>query len=61
LQTQDVNQRDVTCFNTVTSQAKIPEAKKMIAKFRSELMHFLEVDKGDTVYQVNIQMFNLLD
>lgn len=57
---QDLMRRDVTGFHTATSYEKIVEAKKKIASFRKELMAFLDEPGGDTVYQVNVQMFDLL-
>lgn len=60
LQEQDRTRRDITGFNTITNRDKIPEAKRMIERFRQQLMNYLEDPTGDTVYQVNVQMFDLL-
>ncbi len=60
LQEQDLARRDITAFHTSTSREKIPEAKRMIARFRQQLMEFLEEPHGETVYQVNVQMYDLL-
>ncbi len=60
LQTQPIDQRDITAFNTISSHKRIQGAKKMIAEFRKELMRYLEDPEGDTVLQVNVQMFDLL-
>jgi uncharacterized protein (TIGR02147 family) len=60
LETQPVNERDITAHVMTISQAKIPEAKTMIRDFRRKLAEFLETPQGDAVYQVNIQLFNTL-
>ncbi len=60
IDSQGLDQRDITGFNTVTSAEKVIQAKEKIRNFRSELAAFLEDPQGDTVYQVNVQMFDLL-
>ena len=57
---QELERRDITGFHTATTYQKIGEAKKKIASFRKELMAFLDEPGGETVYQVNVQMFDLL-
>lgn len=57
---QEQTRRDISGFHTTTSYKKIAEAKRKIASFRLELMAFLDEPGGETVYQVNVQMFDLL-
>ena len=60
LETQSVEKRDITSFTMTIDTGKIPEAKKMIRDFRRKLAAFLETPNGDSVYQLNIQLFDLL-
>jgi len=52
--------REISCYTVATNSEKIVRAKGMIKEFRQQLGKFLEEDDGDTVYQVNFQLFNLL-
>lgn len=61
IEQQDINRRDFSGFQTVTCRAKIPEAKRRITQFRKELMAFLDDPNGDTIYQLNIQLFDHLN
>lgn len=59
LQTQSIEERDVTGYTMVTTSEKIKEAKKMIRDFRRQLGQFLETPNGESLYQLNIQLFSL--
>ncbi len=61
LETQSVETRDITSYTMTVDSKKLPEAKKMIRDFRRKLARFLETEGGDTVYQLNVQLFDLLD
>jgi uncharacterized protein (TIGR02147 family) len=60
LENQPVEKRDITSFTFTIDTKKIPKAKKMIRDFRRTLAKFLETPDGDSVYQLNIQLFDLL-
>jgi len=61
LEMQSVEKRDITSYTFTVDTKKLPEAKKMIRDFRRKLALFLETDGGDAVYQLNVQLFDLLD
>lgn len=61
LEKQPVEKRDITSFTFTVDTKKIPEAKKMIRDFRRQLARFLETPGGASVYQLNIQLFDLLE
>lgn len=56
-----VELRDITTMTMAIDIKKIPEAKKMITKFRRELSHFLEEGPKNHVYNLNIQLIPLAD
>ena len=58
--TQPIEARDITGHTVCTTRGKISEAKKRIRDFRQSLARFLESENGDTVYQLNIQLYDLL-
>ncbi len=60
LESQPVEERDITAHMMTISKEKLPVAKAMIRDFRRNLAQFLETSQGDAVYQVNIQLFNVL-
>jgi len=60
IENQTVDERDITSYTMTIDTKKIPEAKKMITLFRRKLAAFLETPNGDSVYQLNIQLFDLL-
>lgn len=61
LEKQAVGKRDITSFTFAIDTRKMPEAKKMIRDFRRKLAAFLETPNGESVYQLNIQLFDLLE
>jgi len=61
IETQSVEKRDITSITFSMDLQKMPEAKKMIRDFRRKLLKFLGTAEGDSVYQMNIQLFDLLD
>lgn len=61
LDRQSVEERDITSFTFAIDTKKIPEAKKMIRDFRRKIAKFLESSRGDSVYQLNVQLFNLME
>ncbi|MBI3017671.1 MAG: TIGR02147 family protein [Deltaproteobacteria bacterium] len=49
-------------FNTTTLLLKknnLPKAKELIRKFQKDFSRLLEEDKGDAIYQLNVQLFPL--
>ena len=60
LEEQRVETRDISGHMLVIDRKKIPEAKRMIQDFRRRLADFLETPEGDAVYQIGIQLFDVL-
>ena len=61
LDSQPVEMRDITSMTFSMDTKKIPEAKKMIRDFRRKLVKFLATQEGESVYQFNMQLFDLLE
>lgn len=61
IELQSVADRDITSHTIAIDKSKLPEAKKMIQNFRRRLGNFLASTDSDTVYQLNIQLFNVLN
>lgn len=59
LEHDSIDQRDFTSMTMAIDPAKIPEAKKMIRKFQSELCTFLESGEKTEVFKVCTQLFSL--
>lgn len=55
----DVSVRDITSITVATSLEKIEQAKEKITNFRRELALFLESEKKEEVYNLNIQLVPL--
>jgi uncharacterized protein (TIGR02147 family) len=60
LEKQPLEKRDVTGHMMVIDSSKLQEAKRMIRDFRLKLAEFLETPRGDALYQVNVQLFDVL-
>lgn len=60
MEMQSVGERDITGHTIAVDKSKLPEAKKMIQNFRRRLGNFLASTESDTVYQLNIQLFDVL-
>jgi uncharacterized protein (TIGR02147 family) len=60
METQAVEKRDITSYTFSIDTSKLPEAKLMIRDFRRKLAKLLESPTGDSVYQLNIELFDLL-
>ncbi len=58
---QDVTEREFQSMAVSVHRDQIPEVKKMLRKFRSELVEFLSARKGTEVYNVNLQFFRLTE
>lgn len=56
-----VDEREVSTALVVTSKKKIAEAKKRVRKMRRELAELLKDDDGDTVYALNVALFEVLE
>jgi uncharacterized protein (TIGR02147 family) len=54
-----VEQRDISGITMAIDYKRLPQAKKMIQKFRQQLAQFLETDQPDSVYRLNLQLFPL--
>lgn len=52
-------QRDITSATFTVDPRKLEKAKAKIAKFRRELMGFLTSSRGNSVFQLNLQFFEL--
>ena len=59
LETQTVEERDITGVTLAISADKIEIAKKEIKNFRRKMARLLESDKPTEVYQLNLQFFAL--
>jgi uncharacterized protein (TIGR02147 family) len=51
------SEKDITCITMAIDTAKIPEARKRIAKFRRELCSYLEDGEQTRVYQLALQLY----
>ncbi|MCO4755645.1 MAG: TIGR02147 family protein, partial [Bacteriovoracaceae bacterium] len=56
-----VELRDITTMTMAIDIEKLPDAKELIKKFRRDLCNFLENDKKNNVYNLNIQLIPLAD
>ncbi len=54
-----VEKRDITTMTMAIDESKLPEAKELIRNFRRDLCQFLEKDKKNNVYNLNIQLIPL--
>ncbi len=61
LEHQPLNRREFGGHTVVTTHEKIAEAKRRIREFRKSLGDFLETPEGSTVYQFNVQLFELIN
>jgi uncharacterized protein (TIGR02147 family) len=61
LEKQEIQKREISSQTMAISREKIPEAKRMIRDFRKKMSRFLESDKNDAVYQLNVQLFDVLE
>lgn len=56
-----IPEREMSTALVVTSKKKITEAKKRLRKLRRELADLLKDDDGDTVYALNVGLFEVLE
>lgn len=56
-----LDRREFQSFSMAVNHDKIPLAKEMIRKFRTQLAKAIASDAGDEVYQMNIQLFQLTE
>ncbi|MCT4642243.1 MAG: TIGR02147 family protein [Bacteriovoracaceae bacterium] len=56
-----VDKRDITTMTMAIDIDKLPQAKKLITKFRRDLCKFMESDKKNNVYNLNIQLIPLAE
>lgn len=62
IESVDISQRDITNMTMAINPGKLPEAKKMLARFRKKFAKFLEQDAGRTeVYTLAMQLFPLTE
>jgi len=59
LQEVPLEKRDITSMTMAIDSRRLPEAKKLIKKFRQRLAAFLEGGSADEVYNINIQLIPL--
>lgn len=55
----DISERHHATMTVPIAKSKLPEAKKKIDQFLSELADFLEEDKKEEVYEIHLGMFSL--
>ncbi len=60
IETTDVKFRDFNSYTMCVKKDKIPEAKKLIRDFKSKMAQLFETSAGDTIYQLNVQLFPIL-
>ena len=53
----DSSEKDITGMTMAIDTKKLPEAKKLIAKFRRDLCQYLENGDQNQVYQLGIQLY----
>lgn len=61
IDTQTVEERFVTSCAMSIDKNRLPEAKELIRKFRSDLSKLLEKNPGDETYQLSVQLFRLTE
>lgn len=59
LTTQSVDERDITGITIALDREKLAMAKKEIRRFRQRMAKLLEGGSPSSVYQLNVQLFNL--
>ncbi len=57
IDTVSAEEKDITAMTMAIDVRKIPEAKKLIAKFRRDLSSYLEDGKQTQVYQLAVQLY----
>jgi uncharacterized protein (TIGR02147 family) len=57
----EVSQRDITSMSMAIDPSKLPEAKKLIRRFREQMSAFLETGQRDEVYALNVQLVPLTE
>lgn len=58
---QSIDKRYISSTTMTIDSAKIPEANKLIAEFRTNLVKLLEKKSGDSTYQLNVQLFSMTE
>ncbi len=61
IEKHSIEQRDITSITMAIDKNKIPQAKKLIRKFRASLCEFMESGKKNEVYNLNIQLIPLTE
>jgi len=56
---KDFLERDITGMTMAIDPNKIPQAKKLIQKFRAQMANFLSSGPSSEVFQLNVQFFAL--
>lgn len=59
LTTQHILEREFNAETITINQSRIPEAKELIRKFKSDFARMFEEAEGDQTYQMQIQFFSL--
>ena len=59
LTTQHILEREFNAETITINQSRIPEAKELIRKFKSDFARMFEETEGDRTYQMQIQFFSL--
>jgi uncharacterized protein (TIGR02147 family) len=61
LETQDVSEREFQSMALSVPASRIPMAKEMIRKFRTQFSESMASEHGDRVYQMNLHFFRLTE
>ena len=54
-----VQERSITGTSFCLNRKNIPKAKKLISDFRTQFLQIVEEQQGESIYQLNIQLFPL--
>ena len=57
IDTVSIEEKDISSITMAIDETKIPEAKKLITKFRRDLCKFLENGRQTRVYNLGIQLY----
>lgn len=58
---QSIEEREFSAITMAIDPSRIPDAKRMIRKFRDQLSDFLEGGNRQRIYRLGIQLFSLSD
>jgi uncharacterized protein (TIGR02147 family) len=56
IETVPIEERDCTSITMAVEPARLPEAKKMIQRFRRRMAAYLNTGQGSEVYHLTVQL-----